>query len=43
MAMRDHLARVIEDLLRATEPDAFDSGRAGSTKKRNDYIRRLAI
>jgi GntR family hexuronate regulon transcriptional repressor len=42
-AMRDHLARVIEDLLRATEPDAFDGGTAGSTKKRNDYIRRLAI
>jgi GntR family transcriptional repressor for pyruvate dehydrogenase complex len=39
-AMRDHLARVIEDLLAATEPDAL--GRA-TVKKRNDYIRRLAI
>jgi GntR family hexuronate regulon transcriptional repressor len=40
-AMRDHLARVIEDLLAATEPDALDGER--STKKRDDYIRRLAI
>ena len=40
-AMRDHLARVIEDLLAATEPDALDGAR--STKKRDDYIRRLAI
>jgi GntR family transcriptional repressor for pyruvate dehydrogenase complex len=41
-AMRDHLARVIEDLLAATEPDAPD-GSSRSTKKRHDYIRRLAI
>jgi GntR family transcriptional repressor for pyruvate dehydrogenase complex len=40
-AMRDHLARVIEDLLAATEPDALDGAR--SAKKRDDYIRRLAI
>jgi GntR family hexuronate regulon transcriptional repressor len=40
-AMRDHLARVIEDLLAATEPDALDGAR--SIKKRDDYIRRLAI
>jgi GntR family transcriptional regulator, hexuronate regulon transcriptional repressor len=40
-AMRDHLARVIEDLLAATEPDALNGER--STKKRDDYIRRLAI
>jgi len=40
-AMRDHLARVIEDLLAATEPDALDGARA--IKKRDDYIRRLAI
>jgi GntR family transcriptional regulator, hexuronate regulon transcriptional repressor len=42
-AMRDHLARVIEDLLTATEPDALDGNSARSTKKRHDYIRRLAI
>jgi GntR family transcriptional repressor for pyruvate dehydrogenase complex len=42
-AMRDHLARVIEDLLAATEPDALNGTSAGSTKKRHDYIRRLAI
>ncbi|MDB6082778.1 MAG: GntR domain protein [Gammaproteobacteria bacterium] len=42
-AMRDHLARVIEDLLTATEPDALDGSSARSSKKRHDYIRRLAI
>ncbi|MGO9992613.1 MAG: FadR/GntR family transcriptional regulator [Steroidobacteraceae bacterium] len=42
-AMRDHLARVIEDLLAATEPDAFNGTSPRSVKKRNDYIRRLAI
>jgi len=42
-AMRDHLARVIEDLLAATEPDAFKGTSPRSVKKRNDYIRRLAI
>jgi GntR family transcriptional regulator, hexuronate regulon transcriptional repressor len=42
-AMRDHLARVIEDLLAATEPDALDGNTARSTKRRHDYIRRLAI
>ncbi len=42
-AMRDHLARVIEDLLAATEPDALHGTSAISTKKRHDYIRRLAI
>jgi GntR family hexuronate regulon transcriptional repressor len=42
-AMRDHLARVIEDLLAATEPDAVKGTSARSTKKRHDYIRRLAI
>jgi len=41
-AMRDHLARVIEDLLAATSPmRSMNSAR--STKKRHDYIRRLAI
>jgi GntR family hexuronate regulon transcriptional repressor len=41
-AMRDHLARVIEDILTATEPDA-PGDTARSTKKRHDYIRRLAV
>jgi GntR family hexuronate regulon transcriptional repressor len=47
-AMRDHLARVIEDLLVATEPDALDGQASKSTKKkrhekRHEYSRRLAI
>jgi len=42
-AMRDHLARVIEDLLAATEPDALDGAAAKSTKRRHEYTRRLAI
>jgi len=41
-AMRDHLARVIEDLLAATEPDALDGASVKSTRKR-EYSRRLAI
>ena len=41
-AMRDHLARVIEDVLAATEPDALGSA-VRTTKQRHDYIRRLAI
>ena len=43
IAMRDHLARVIEDLLAATEPDALDDVPAKSTKRRQHYSRRLAI
>jgi GntR family transcriptional regulator, hexuronate regulon transcriptional repressor len=42
-AMRDHLARVIEDLLAATEPDALDGPSVKSTRKRHEYSRRLAI
>ena len=42
-AMRDHLARVIEDILAATEPDALHGTSAKSFKRHNDYIRRLAI
>jgi GntR family transcriptional regulator, hexuronate regulon transcriptional repressor len=42
-AMRDHLARVIEDLLAATEPDALHGTSPNATKKRDAYIRRLAI
>ena len=41
-AMRDHLARVIEDVLAATGPDALGST-ARTAKKRHDYLRRLAI
>jgi len=41
-AMRGHLARVIEDVLEATGPEALGST-ARTTKKRHDYIRRLAI
>jgi DNA-binding FadR family transcriptional regulator len=41
--MRDHLARVIEDLLAATEPDALDGTSPRSVKKRSDHVRRLAI
>jgi GntR family transcriptional regulator, hexuronate regulon transcriptional repressor len=42
-AMRDHLARVIEDLLAATEPDALDGAASKSSAKRYEYTRRLAI
>jgi GntR family transcriptional repressor for pyruvate dehydrogenase complex len=42
-AMRDHLARVIEDLLAATEPDALDGAAAKSGRRRHEYTRRLAI
>ena len=42
-AMRDHLARVIEDLLEATEPDALDGSTVKGTKRRHEYSRRLAI
>jgi GntR family hexuronate regulon transcriptional repressor len=46
-AMRDHLARVIEDLLAATEPDALDGAPVKSARKRHEkrheYNRRLAI
>lgn len=42
-AMRDHLARVIEDLLAATEPDALDGAAAKAGRRRHEYTRRLAI
>jgi GntR family transcriptional regulator, hexuronate regulon transcriptional repressor len=42
-AMRDHLARVIEGLLAATETDAVDSARKKAVSKRHEYTRRLAI
>jgi GntR family hexuronate regulon transcriptional repressor len=42
-AMRDHLARVIEGLLAATETDAIEGARTKAVKKRHEYTRRLAI
>jgi GntR family transcriptional regulator, hexuronate regulon transcriptional repressor len=42
-AMRDHLGRVIDGLLVATETDAFDSARKKASSKRHEYTRRLAI
>jgi len=40
--MRDHLARVIEDVLAATGPEALGST-GPDDQKRHDYIRRLAF
>ena len=42
-AMRDHLGRVIDGLLAATETDALDSARKKAVSKRHEYTRRLAI
>jgi GntR family transcriptional repressor for pyruvate dehydrogenase complex len=42
-AMRDHLARVIEGLLAATETDAIEGARSKAVKKRHEYTRRLAV
>ena len=42
-AMRDHLARVIEGLLHATETDALERARAEVEEKRSDLARRVAI
>jgi GntR family hexuronate regulon transcriptional repressor len=42
-AMRDHLGRVIDGLLAATETDAVDSARKKAVSKRHEYTRRLAI
>ena len=42
-AMRDHLARVIDDLLAATEPDALDGAASKAGRRRHEYSRRLAI
>src|SRR6266436_8795294 len=38
-AMRDHLARVIDGLLAATETDAVDSARKKAVSKRHEYTR----
>ena len=42
-AMREHLGRVIDELLEATETDALDSARKKASVKRHEYTRRLAI
>ena len=42
-AMRDHLARVIEGLLTATETDALERARAEVEARRNDIARRTAV
>lgn len=42
-AMRDHLARVIEGLLVATETEAVDNARKKAVSKRHEYTRRLSV
>jgi GntR family transcriptional regulator, hexuronate regulon transcriptional repressor len=42
-AMRDHLARVIDGLLVATESEAVDSARRKAVSKRHEYTRRLSV
>jgi GntR family hexuronate regulon transcriptional repressor len=42
-AMREHLARVMDGLLAATESDAIEGARTKAEKKRHEYTRRLAI
>jgi len=42
-AMRDHLERVIDGLLVATENEAVDDARKKVSNKRNEYTRRLAV
>lgn len=42
-AMRDHLARVIDGLLQATEIDALERARAEVAEKRSELARRVAV
>jgi GntR family hexuronate regulon transcriptional repressor len=42
-AMRDHLARVIDGLLAATETDAIEGARTKAVRSRHEYSRRLAV
>jgi GntR family transcriptional repressor for pyruvate dehydrogenase complex len=42
-AMRDHLARVIDGLLEATETEAVDDVRKKAGSRRDEYSRRLAV
>ena len=41
--MRDHLARVIDGLLRATEIDTMERARAEVETKRFELARRVAV
>jgi GntR family transcriptional repressor for pyruvate dehydrogenase complex len=41
--MRDHLARVIDGLLKATETDVLERARAEVEAKRTDLARRVAV
>lgn len=43
IAMRDHLARVIDGLLQATEVDTLERARAEVAEKRNELARRVAV
>ena len=42
-AMRDHLARVIDGLLEATETDTIERARAEVEVKRSELARRVAV
>jgi GntR family transcriptional repressor for pyruvate dehydrogenase complex len=42
-AMRDHLARVIDGLLEATETEAVEDARKNAVSRRHEYTRRLAV
>jgi GntR family transcriptional repressor for pyruvate dehydrogenase complex len=42
-AMREHLARVIDGLLKATETEAVDSAKKKAVSRRHEYTRRLAV
>jgi GntR family transcriptional regulator, hexuronate regulon transcriptional repressor len=42
-AMREHLERVIDGLLVATESEAVDSARKKAISKRHEYTRRLSV
>ncbi len=42
-AMRDHLRRVIDAILAATETDAVDRARKKAVSKRHEYTRRLSV
>jgi GntR family transcriptional repressor for pyruvate dehydrogenase complex len=42
-AMRDHLARVIDGLLKATETEAVASAKKKAVSRRNEYTRRLSV
>ena len=42
-AMRDHLARVIDGLLKATETEAVANAKKKAVSRRHEYTRRLAV